>query len=380
MHMKRLHIDKAEVHRRDYGDLVLLAGNTGGPMRTENADLKFLRIRPGASTSHHYHAVAESIFHVLRGNLASWSPTGEIKLKAGDTMIVDPLEPHMLKNVGRSTAVVLEIESPPHSSRDKFHVSGWNFEISSKRRAGAFWSSRHSLPLKICGVKNFDTAVACSRLGVQAIGIHAMKLQNPARILQTWSSWLSALPERLSIFLLTDVTDVKQLLEFVRWSNCDTVQLQGVASREIVEELGSKLRPLGLKLVKSVGIRGANEKNLLNYVEAITPHIDGVLLDSTYGGGTGVPHDWGISSKIATLARVPVILAGGLRKTNLRAAVARVRPFGVDIESGVESKHNSANGCTIKAKSFDKIHAVVEICKSIESRHGNKSTYQRPGY
>jgi len=62
--------------------------------------------------------------------------------------------------------------------------------------------------LKICGANNFDTAIACSQLGVHAIGIHAIESQRPAERIRRWSHWLQAIPEDLSLFLLTDVTDV----------------------------------------------------------------------------------------------------------------------------------------------------------------------------
>ncbi|HET7189374.1 MAG TPA: phosphoribosylanthranilate isomerase, partial [Gemmatimonadaceae bacterium] len=76
--------------------------------------------------------------------------------------------------------------------------------------------------------------------------------------------------------------------------------------------------------------------------ERIAPYVDAILLDSGNPtaavkelGGTGRIHDWSISRAIRDAVHVPVFLAGGLRASNVAEAVAAVRPFGVDVCSGV---------------------------------------------
>ncbi len=67
---------------------------------------------------------------------------------------------------------------------------------------------------------------------------------------------------------------------------------------------------------------------------------DALVLDSRTAdrlGGTGQTHDWSVSARIvAAVSPVPVYLAGGLRPENVGEAIARVRPAGVDVNSGVE--------------------------------------------
>ncbi|HET9011501.1 MAG TPA: phosphoribosylanthranilate isomerase [Gemmatimonadaceae bacterium] len=74
----------------------------------------------------------------------------------------------------------------------------------------------------------------------------------------------------------------------------------------------------------------------------VAPHVDAILLDSGNPnaavkelGGTGRVHDWTISRAIRDAVHVPVFLAGGLRASNVAEAIAAVRPFGVDVCSGV---------------------------------------------
>ena len=76
----------------------------------------------------------------------------------------------------------------------------------------------------------------------------------------------------------------------------------------------------------------------------VCDHVDAVLLDSGNQslavkelGGTGRAHDWSVSARIRQRLDVPVFLAGGLKAENVREAVEQVRPFGVDLCSGVRT-------------------------------------------
>ena len=67
-------------------------------------------------------------------------------------------------------------------------------------------------------------------------------------------------------------------------------------------------------------------------------------------GGTGRTRDWSVSARIfAAVARLPVHLAGGLRPENVAGAAARVRPAGVDVNSGVEDRHGRKDAAKTRA-------------------------------
>ena len=66
---------------------------------------------------------------------------------------------------------------------------------------------------------------------------------------------------------------------------------------------------------------------------------DAILLDSRTAdrlGGTGITHDWSISAKVVEAVSKPVILAGGLKPENLVEAMSVVKPYAVDVHSGVK--------------------------------------------
>src|SRR5919106_2900888 len=170
--MRRQPIRDASRYPRPYGELVLLAGNTPSMMRTERADLKLLHLNPGGSTSLHRHLLAESLYHVLEGELTFTDGAGvTVKLEMGDTFIVDPGEPHRLINVGSTLAVVLEVESPPHDSDDKLVMGNPPPQKTCVHPGGRFWSEEPKVRIKICGIRGLDGAWACTEAGVDAIGV-----------------------------------------------------------------------------------------------------------------------------------------------------------------------------------------------------------------
>ncbi len=89
---------------------------------------------------------------------------------------------------------------------------------------------------------------------------------------------------------------------------------------------------------------------------AISPHVDGILIDSGSKegsvvelGGTGRTHNWDVSRRIVEAVEVPVILAGGLNPGNVVEAVGRVKPYALDVCSGVRTKGSLDSG---KLQSF----------------------------
>jgi len=93
----------------------------------------------------------------------------------------------------------------------------------------------------------------------------------------------------------------------------------------------------GVKIIKSIHVTGLGAIEL---AKEYLPFADALLLDSRDGariGGTGKTHDWEISRKIVRESNKPVILAGGLSPDNVYQAVKKVRPFAVDVNSGVET-------------------------------------------
>ncbi len=347
--MRKQGLEQAERHPRPYGELTLLAGNTSGAMRTHRADLKLIRIRPGASTSLHRHLIAESIYRVLEGSCSFDDGAGHLlPVAIGDTLIVDPGEPHRIVNVGTETLEILEVESPPHDSEDRYPSDQPRHHEQGTRPLGRFWTMAAPVRVKVCGVANMDAAALCLDLGVDAIGVHIVGRHRMERA-RALSPWLQAVPHELSVFLLTDADDELELLELAKWTSSDTIQLQGSVPPEMVGELAARARQDGLKMVKSIGISDLPLEIASSYLQEIQGQVDALLLDATFQGGSGRMADWDDAQLLRSRVRIPIILAGGLRPSNVAEAIRVVSPFAVDVESGVERRFGPDRGVSARS-------------------------------
>ena len=146
-------------------------------------------------------------------------------------------------------------------------------------------------------------------------------------------------PPPVATFLLTCGQDAAAIVAQQRRCRTNTLQLCDRVDAEVYAELRAELP--GVSLVQVVHVAG--EESLAEALGAAR-HVDALLLDSGNQslavkelGGTGRTHDWRVSRRIVEAANVPVFLAGGLKAENVAEAVASVRPFGLDVCSGVRT-------------------------------------------
>jgi len=147
------------------------------------------------------------------------------------------------------------------------------------------------------------------------------------------------LPRGVGAVLVTYLADAKSIVELAAFLGVGVVQLHGDVE---IEEL-ARVRAAAprLALMKSLVVRPGGEAALETLVARASPHVDAFLTDTFdpatgASGATGTTHDWSVSARLVAISPRPVILAGGLRPTNVADAIARVRPAGVDAHTGVE--------------------------------------------
>lgn len=178
--------------------------------------------------------------------------------------------------------------------------------------------------------------------GAYAIGLVSAMPSGPGVIEDRLIAEIAArVPPPVATFLLTCRTNAEGIAEQHRM--CRTTVLQ-LVDRVPLDEL-RRLRVLlpGVRLVQVVHVGGDES---VEEAGAVSPLVDALLLDSGNQalavkelGGTGRTHDWSVSRQIRDRVAVPVFLAGGLNETNVGAAIAAVRPFGVDLCSGVRTEN-----------------------------------------
>jgi len=180
--------------------------------------------------------------------------------------------------------------------------------------------------VKICGITRIDDGIAAAMLGVDALGF-VFYAKSPRNIdikqAQAICNELPGFVTTVALFLNPDVSLVEKVLEEV---NIDLLQFHGTESAGFCESFGKPY-------IKALGIEGAEDIEALfdQYASARS-----VLLDSHgagKAGGSGEVFDW---SAIPEKIRSKIILAGGLAPDNVAEAIQQVRPYAVDLSSGVE--------------------------------------------
>ena len=192
--------------------------------------------------------------------------------------------------------------------------------------------------VKVCCIASVEEARTAVRLGASALGLVSEMPSGPGPIEQDEIATIArTVPPGVATFLLTARTEADAIVEQQRATRVNTLQLVDRVPVPILWELRQRLPGVALVQVVHVVDRGALEE-----AEAIAPHVDAILLDSGNPtlevkelGGTGRTHDWEISREIVEASTRPVYLAGGLGPHNAAEAIARVRPFGLDLCSAV---------------------------------------------
>lgn len=236
-----------------------------------------------------------------------------------------------------------------------------------------FWNTEDkSTKMKICGIKSLEIAYEAAELGTDAVGFHIWKRWNQNKLedhIKQLKYILKFLPTPLSCWMVTDIVDpivVKWILYKVGF---DTIQIQGkVPLKEflnLLKNLDSIRQKKEIKIVKSISMSMKSNEKILKNIEIYLPYVDGILLDSKWKGGSGVGiYNWSLAAEIVKEVQKPVILAGGLKPQNVANAITITRPYGVDVETGVERIVGHYRKKKIKCKSIIKIKNFLENVKA----------------
>ena len=180
--------------------------------------------------------------------------------------------------------------------------------------------------IKICGMTRAADVRAAVAAGVDALGFvfapRSKRVLDPA-VAAELVAQVPAFVSRVGLFMDQDAPEVAAVLDRVP---LNLLQFHGA------EDAGF-CRQFGLPYIKAVSMA---TENAVQQAEEAFPDASALLLDSHPAGqvgGTGVVFDWSAIPPVS----MPLVLAGGLNPGNIRQAVQQVRPWAVDVSSGVES-------------------------------------------
>ena len=201
--------------------------------------------------------------------------------------------------------------------------------------------SRLSRPfIQAAGVRDAAEAAMLAAAGFTHLGfplrlpVHAPDLDDAAA-----REVIRGLPSGVAAVLVTYLDHPPDILDLCGLLGAEWVQLHGDLPPAAAAALRAARPDLGV--IKSLVVGRGRDAGLLDLARSFAPHVDAFITDSfdpASGacGATGRTHDWAVSRMLAHEAGRPLVLAGGLTPDNVAAAVAAVRPAGVDAHTGLE--------------------------------------------
>ena len=194
--------------------------------------------------------------------------------------------------------------------------------------------------IKICCIASPGEARLAISAGADALGLVGRMPSGPGPIDDATIAGIAALtPPPVATFLLTSEMTAQDIAAHIRGTQPSTVQIV----RPIAPEESARLAALmpHVRRVQDIHVEGPEALGLIPHY---APYVHAFLLDSRRMnapvielGGTGRCHDWAISARFVAVSPVPVFLAGGLTPANVATAIRQVRPYGLDLCTGVRS-------------------------------------------
>lgn len=194
--------------------------------------------------------------------------------------------------------------------------------------------------VQIAGIKTIKDALMCVKYDCDAIGLLVGQGHNSDDFISSNKAKeiINALPPFISSVIITHLEDSKEIIEILKETNANTVQLHSYIKESEVKKIKEALPYI--KILRLIHV--SEDGKLLNQLEkdfiGDCLFLDSINTKTNQFGGTGLTHDWNKSAEIVRNSKLPVILAGGLNPSNVKEAIKLVKPYGVDTNSGCKGK------------------------------------------
>lgn len=196
------------------------------------------------------------------------------------------------------------------------------------------------IKVKICGLTRVKDAELACEAGADMIGVIVnASIPTPRNLdYECAREILEQVPTKIGRVAVGMPENLSEGLEIIKELDPDYLQMHSYPSLSKLKklrELTDKKLIITLPMPRQI----SDTTELIMRAREIAKVSDFILLDTEgYGGGeTGETHDWIASRKICDALKTPVFLAGGLTPSNVREAIDKVQPYGVDVASGTES-------------------------------------------
>ncbi|MEI7473158.1 MAG: phosphoribosylanthranilate isomerase [bacterium] len=187
--------------------------------------------------------------------------------------------------------------------------------------------------IKICGITNTKDALYLSNKDLWAMGFIFVK-ETPRYIsFETAKKIIRLVPanvEKIGVFVNPEIEEIKKTVEI---ANITKIQLHGEESADFCKQVNELT---GLEVIKAFRIGNLYDIKAVKLYQSV---VNTILLDSYskgQHGGSGKSFNWDLAKSLSD-SDFNIILAGGINPDNVNEAITTVKPFAVDISSGVEA-------------------------------------------
>ena len=202
--------------------------------------------------------------------------------------------------------------------------------------------------VKICGITNGEDALLAQQAGADFLGfiVNIPSSQDNLQVIQA-QKLIEQLPLEVAPVMVTYHQKAKPIIREAKQLKPEVIQLHDAISPKEIQKIRKALKKI--KLTKAIHV---TDESSLQEAKKYEKLVDYLLLDTKARnkiGGTGKIHDWSISRKIVKAVKNKVFLAGGINPVNVREAIMTVKPYAVDLNSGVKAAPRKKDAKKLRA-------------------------------
>jgi len=190
--------------------------------------------------------------------------------------------------------------------------------------------------IKVCGIQTLEEATGAVKAGANTLGflLGVPEYVEDKITPEIAKQIVASVPEGVRTVMVTHLLKVNEIVDIAEYTGVNAIQVHNDLDTEGMKQLQQNLH--NIELIKAIHVL---DHSAVDQAKMYEPCSDMILLDTKVKdriGGTGKTHDWNISKEIVNKLNIPVILAGGLNPQNIKEAIMKVKPSGIDANSGLE--------------------------------------------
>lgn len=215
------------------------------------------------------------------------------------------------------------------------------------------------MKIQMAGIRTVEDAKMCIENGIDIIGLLVGQTHNSDDFIskELAKEIQLALPKGTETTLITHLENAKEIIDIARFIGTTNIQLHSPINEDEVEKIHKALPKIKLLRLIHISDNIITDIDKIKFVDYY--FTDSFNIETNQAGGTGLIHNWEIDKELIQKLKKPVFIAGGLNPSNVAKIICKVKPFGVDVNTGCRGKNGLRD--VKKVKVFVKSIRGVEL-------------------